>query len=191
MSKRLGLLLAVLGLATFVLAGCGGGEGGAGGTQTITMSEFAFEPDSISIPAGEEVTLEFVNDGATTHEFLAGREVTEGDNGRPDGFEEDLFEGVDVTVEPSGARMGGEEGMEEMEATEMATEMATGMATDDEHAEDEHAGHGVGVVVEPGETASMTFTLPADRAGEWMIGCFEDNGTHYEQGMDGTLTVTE
>ena len=52
-------------------------------------------------------------------------------------------------------------------------------------------GHGLMVVSEPGQTVSVTFTLPDDAAGEWTMGCFEENGSHWTQGMQGTITVTE
>lgn len=41
--------------------------------------------------------------------------------------------------------------------------------------------------VEPGGFASVTFALPADRRGEWEIGCFVPG--HYEAGMKATLVV--
>lgn len=38
----------------------------------------------------------------------------------------------------------------------------------------------------------MTFTLPPSKAGTYTIACFETTGdkSHYEMGMEGTLTVT-
>lgn len=43
------------------------------------------------------------------------------------------------------------------------------------------------VTLYPGGSASLIFTVPADRTGEWEIGCLIPG--HYESGMRGTLTV--
>jgi len=55
-----------------------------------------------------------------------------------------------------------------------------------EYEEDEHA-----VKVEPGGTAILVFTVPKGWSGElvWEMGCFEDNGVHYEEGMKGQLII--
>jgi uncharacterized cupredoxin-like copper-binding protein len=55
-----------------------------------------------------------------------------------------------------------------------------------EYEEDEHA-----VVVKPGGKATIVFTVPEGWSGElvWEMGCFEDNGVHYEEGMKGQLTI--
>jgi uncharacterized cupredoxin-like copper-binding protein len=47
--------------------------------------------------------------------------------------------------------------------------------------------HGFEVELEPGGKATLTFTIPADRRGEWEIGCFVPG--HYEAGMKGVLIV--
>jgi len=72
-------------LATAFLAACGGGGGGdssggdsSGGSNdadiTVRMlgtsaQTFHFEPDSIELKAGVEVTLEFINESAQPHSF--------------------------------------------------------------------------------------------------------------------------
>lgn len=193
--RRTAILAAIAGL---ILAACGGSDGGGtvapGEPLTIRMTEYAFDPAAITIPAGEEVTLEFVNDGTLPHEFMAGHAVSE-DDGTPHGFDEDLFAGVDVTVEPASAQVM-DEGMDDMESTEHDDADASehddmGTETEmDDHADDE-MGHGFMILAQPGETVTITFTLPADRVGEWTMGCFEQNGSHWTQGMEGTITVTE
>ena len=46
------------------------------GTRTIQieMSDFAFSPSSITLRAGEKVTLTFKNVGTVEHEFMAGKD---------------------------------------------------------------------------------------------------------------------
>ncbi len=56
---------------------------------------------------------------------------------------------------------------------------------------DEHMDHtGFMVMSNTGSGVSfIEFTVPADRVGEWEMGCFEDDGAHYDDGMKGTLVV--
>lgn len=46
-------------------------------------------------------------------------------------------------------------------------------------------------VREPGQNATITFTRTSDSVGEWEIGCFEEEGAHWDDGMQGTLTVVD
>jgi plastocyanin len=73
MRIKLGILLAAL----LALAACNGGEGDEGGATgdastsiQTTATEFAFDPDTWTVPAGEPVTLELTNDGAIEHEWV-------------------------------------------------------------------------------------------------------------------------
>jgi uncharacterized cupredoxin-like copper-binding protein len=45
-----------------------GGDGGAA-TFSVTGTEFAFDPASLSVPADEEITVELVNGGTIEHDF--------------------------------------------------------------------------------------------------------------------------
>ncbi len=70
-------LAAVVVLAT-VLAACGG-QGGGATNLSVDMTDFAFNPDTYTVPAGAEVTLNLVNSGSVEHEFVimkAGYQVT-------------------------------------------------------------------------------------------------------------------
>ncbi len=37
--------------------------------------------------------------------------------------------------------------------------------------------------------ATITFTVTEDMVGVWEIGCFQDNGAHYDDGMRGTMVI--
>ena len=65
MKKSLFVLLFVM---VFVLSACGGG--GASTTINVTFAEFTFTPDTFSIPAGQEITVNAKNNGAVIHEFV-------------------------------------------------------------------------------------------------------------------------
>lgn len=59
--KVLLVFLAVL------LSACAGGQSAT--KVSVTMSEFAFEPASISVTAGKPVEITLVNEGAIEHDF--------------------------------------------------------------------------------------------------------------------------
>jgi uncharacterized cupredoxin-like copper-binding protein len=61
-------------------------------TIEILMDDYSFEPQKITIPAGEKVELKFTNSGDAVHEFMAGKKITENE----EGYKEDLFEGVEI-----------------------------------------------------------------------------------------------
>lgn len=65
---------------TLLAAACGGGAaaGPASTERTIevTLTEFKFSPNSITVAPGERVTFKFTNKGALEHEFMAGRGAT-------------------------------------------------------------------------------------------------------------------
>ncbi|MDX1600508.1 MAG: hypothetical protein R3191_03225 [Anaerolineales bacterium] len=77
----------------------------------------------------------------------------------------------------------GEEHEEEAEGEEHTEEEGEGMAM--------HMDHAGWMVMDAAGSAPtiIEFTVPEDRVGEWIMGCFEDDGTHFEDGMRGTLIV--
>ena len=69
---RAGLLALVLLLITaLALAGCGGGAsaGGSGGPITVKMSDFKFEPSTITVKAGQPVKVTIENVGIVRHDW--------------------------------------------------------------------------------------------------------------------------
>jgi uncharacterized cupredoxin-like copper-binding protein len=54
-------------LFALVLSACGGG---AQSQVTITMKEFVFEPNSITVEAGKPVEFTLMNNGAVEHDFV-------------------------------------------------------------------------------------------------------------------------
>jgi plastocyanin len=194
--KRLSALV-LLCVFVVLLTACGGSAASpdSSGELVIDLSEFAFDPDNIEIEAGQKVTFILNNSGEKEHEFMIGREVRIVDD-VPDGFEHDFFEGLDVHHSGGGMIMGLE--MDEM-AMDEEMAMEEGGETDemameegDEHEDDEMAHHGFMVMLPEGsDDGSISFTVTADKVGEWEIACFEDDGQHYEDGMKGKLVVTE
>jgi hypothetical protein len=63
----------------------------------------------------------------------------------------------------------------------------------DDHAEEAgegEAGHGGMVMLDTVQTSTVTLTIPEDRVGTWQIGCFQEDGAHWADGMQATLIVT-
>jgi nitrite reductase (NO-forming) len=71
---RLGAALFSIAL---VLGACGSddeptgtGDGGGGSAdQSITIADFTFDPDTLTVPSGEDVTIEVTNDDDVEHSF--------------------------------------------------------------------------------------------------------------------------
>lgn len=77
MNKKLYLLL--LGMMMLALAACGGGEEASNdadaGPELVRMTvkgfdTFDFDPETISVPAGSNVTITLDNEGALEHNWL-------------------------------------------------------------------------------------------------------------------------
>ena len=58
---------------------------------------------------------------------------------------------------------------------------------------DVHSGfmvmHNRALVRPSDQVTTITFTVPEDKVGEWELGCFQEQGLHYDDGMRGTLIV--
>jgi plastocyanin len=78
--------LAVVVMAVaLLLAGCGGGSAGSGqpaGSIKVSLTEFKFEPSTISAPSGK-VVFYLVNGGTTSHDMV----IRDSSNNRLDGSE--------------------------------------------------------------------------------------------------------
>lgn len=166
---------------TVVLIAAGIGHTAPAATK-VTLTDYKFGPDLITARAGQSVTIRLVN--ATSqkklHEFMVGRKVAKGKGGRPAGYERDLFDGVVIKASnvqgvwkwnKGGAQVSG------VRAKIESGDMAMG----------DH--DGFMIELQAGGTATLTFILPADRVGEWEIGCFSEAGDHYLKGMKGKFVV--
>lgn len=70
----------------FILAACGGASAPKT-SHSVTLTDFAYTPTQITVPAGEEITLDAANTGAVIHNFIimnlgtsAGTEYTSEDD---------------------------------------------------------------------------------------------------------------
>ncbi|NWG35601.1 MAG: cupredoxin domain-containing protein [Chloroflexi bacterium] len=77
-----------------ILAACGGG--GSSTTINVTMTDFHFEPMEFTVPAGEEITVNAVNNGAVEHEFVIFKLGTDAGEKFGDEDEENIYWEVEV-----------------------------------------------------------------------------------------------
>jgi uncharacterized cupredoxin-like copper-binding protein len=147
-----------------IMAACG-----AGSPQTasfdIDMAEYSYSPERLNLKVGQEVILNLSNSGQLAHEIMFGREMMKADN-RPAGYTEDMFEAGGVEPEVT---------QDEEHETEHEEEMHTGFI----------------VFLEPDATATIKFTVTQGMLGDWEMGCFEQDGVHYDAGMIGSVSVTQ
>jgi plastocyanin len=54
---------------TLVIAACGGGASQPAGSIKVTLTEYTFDPSTISVPAGKVVFF-LVNAGAVSHDII-------------------------------------------------------------------------------------------------------------------------
>jgi len=75
--------LAAAVVAVAILTGCGGsGSAQPAGSIKVTLTEFKFDPSTISAPSGK-VVFYLVNAGTTSHDMI----IRDGSNNRVDGSE--------------------------------------------------------------------------------------------------------
>ena len=61
--------IALLGTLLALLVGsCGAGKPST--DINVTMTDFAFTPNAFTVPAGQEITLNVINNGAVVHNFV-------------------------------------------------------------------------------------------------------------------------
>lgn len=131
----------------------------------ILMGEMFFQVEGqeknapIVLEAGHTYELVFKNVGTVLHEAKFGKDLKTDDQGNPTGYNENLFEDVEVKIK--GDMAGGEfeieaEGLEEID-------------------------------ISPGDVLKVVVTIPEEKKGEWEIGCFVPG--HYQAGMHAPLII--
>jgi len=210
------LFLSLFIALSFLIAACGGPSGAtpdeSGELVILQIDEeggMRFEPGEVVLTAGDKVRIILENRGDKNHEFMIGRNVIRIEDGAANGFEVDFFEGIEdmvsvdlgegamLTIDGETVGMGGTDMAMEGDSADMGEDEA-GMEGDmamgqEEEQMDEGMDHmGFMVMNNVGSgTTVIEFTVPDDRVGEWEMGCFEDDGAHYDDGMRGSLTVVE
>ncbi len=204
------LFVTLLPALALLLTACGGSQAPAGPVEvTIELSEFQFTPSKLELRVGQQVTLHLKNVGEKDHELMIGKDVKI-TNGLANGFETDFFASIQDSMQMSGTgamfmnggvTLAGDMGdMNMNEGGDSGGDMAMSDSGGEEHndggADAEHGGndHTGFMVMLPasGETpaeATLTFTVTEDMVGTWEMGCFQEDGQHYDDGMVGKIVV--
>ncbi|MEJ2555396.1 MAG: hypothetical protein P8186_04020, partial [Anaerolineae bacterium] len=91
-------------------------------------------------------------------------------------------------AQPEGMSMEGMQMQEEGQMQEGARIVLEGAHAEGMEMEmDEH--HGGMVMLDPGRESTLTMTIPEDKVGTWVFGCFQEDGLHFDDGMRGLLIV--
>ncbi len=53
-----------------ILSACGGSSGAASTSIQVTMTDFAFTPNTFTVPAGKQISFSATNNGAVAHSFV-------------------------------------------------------------------------------------------------------------------------
>lgn len=162
-------------------------------TYTILMTDYEYSPDHMVWRVGDRVTITLIEKSEARppkpHEFMVGRvsrtEKTAFGIRQEDGFETPFFSGVTINLEagaglqmlmPGNAVLTGLAPMKLMSPVPM-----DGM---------EHMEEMTGFMPVVGAKGHLTFsfTVP-DKPGEWIYGCFQQDGQHFLNGMKGKISI--
>lgn len=142
-----GVLLVALAASLFlVFDGRSDGRPDSDGVLEVVVEGFAFEPERLTLPAGQPVTLVIENRNGFIHHLTVGRSVVE-EGGLAVGFEEDLFAGISAVADPP--------------RSWLPPTATVGTVT---------------LNLPARSVVTYRFTLPEDRVGTWQIGCFVGRG---------------
>ena len=138
---------------------------------TLAMGEFALQPSTLYLKAGERVELVIQNRGAVEYEWSAGRGLI--DIPYEMGFRTDLLAVLKPRVSGQGYDL------ERLMTTNLDTEEGVEGETVNRVSQE--------VDVEPGGQVVLDFTVPQDAKGMWRMGCFLPG--QYESGMYGAILI--
>ena len=159
------LFVFVILLLGILLAACSGSNKPA--EYRLEMTEYAFTPASLDLKVGQTAAITLVNNGQLAHEVMFGRDVKKVNN-RPAGYQTDLFA---------------------LAGAAPKVEVLSGNVTAEG---DPNSGMDNFMLTLPktGDSAKITFTVTEAMLGDWELGCFAQDGVHYDAGMKGKLTVS-
>lgn len=162
--RRLGLVLAVIAALVLVVTGVmlasdDAAAPDSGGRLAFALEDYGLDPSEAVLPVGEPLVLVFVNRSDFTH-HLAFARVAEGGGEPAAAGDADLLLGLDAEVDPASAWI---------DPTPSVDHVTLDVAA--------------------GSTVTLEVTLPADRVGEWEVGCFVGARCTSPNQVAGTLRV--
>ena len=132
------------------------------------MTEYSFTPASLDLKVGQTAAITLVNNGQLAHEVMFGRDVKK------------------VKTAPPGTRPI----YIALAGATPKVEVLSGNVTAEG---DPTSGTENFMLTFPknGDSVKITFTVNEAMAGDWELGCFAQDGVHYDAGMKGKLTITK
>jgi hypothetical protein len=129
------------------------------GELAIELTGYHIDPETLILPAGEDVTLVLTNTGTFTHNVAIGRDpVLDGES--VVGFEEDLLARSASAARPGNA---------------LITPVDPSLPTT--------------VSVAPESTVEVEVRVPEELVGDWQLGCFQGSGCEARIDQPATLRV--
>jgi hypothetical protein len=137
-------------------------------SHKITIAEHAISPDRIDIKVGQQVTFIFENKSQVDHELRFGQQVVINGN-HPAGYEVDFFvnAGEEPKLSPGRENLAGAQPVDRTDSGAYVINLTPAKPT-----------------------AALTFFVTDEMVGEWEIGCFAQEGTHYIEDTAAKLVVT-
>jgi len=180
--RDLRIAVAIVGLV-FLAIGCSGEPAtpDEDGILTVTMDDTKFTPAEIDLKVGEPVRL-ILHNKSETHDlgFRIGS-VPTSQAGSVNGFTEDFFEGVEVTVTGPAKLITVGEAILTREGDGAVEESGVGNTNGDP---------GFTVLKGPSSEATVIeFVVPDKWEMEWEFASFRDGGNSYDGGLRGVLKV--
>ena len=84
-----------------VLAASACAKSGPSTTLSFTMTDFTFEPNEFTVPAGEEITLHVTHHGTMEHSFIIMKYATEAGDTFDDADQVNVFWEIDLQPDDS------------------------------------------------------------------------------------------
>ncbi len=70
MKKQTLLILLSLAIVTLIMAGCNSTSTLPATNHSLTLTDYEFTPSTLTVPAGEEITLKLVNESTVNHQWV-------------------------------------------------------------------------------------------------------------------------
>lgn len=162
-------------------------------TYTILMTDYEYSPDRMVWRVGDRVTITLIEKSEARpqkpHEFMVGRtprtEETVFGIHQEDGFETPFFSGVTIEVMSGSGLQMLMPGNATLTGLAPMKVMSPGPMEEMEEMEEM-----TGFMPVIGAQGRLTFSfIVPDKPGEWIYGCFQQDGQHFLNGMRGTITI--
>lgn len=161
------------------------------GRYIISMTDYNFAPDQMTWRVGQTVTITLINNSPVQpgkqHEFMVGRTPIKEDTvfgkAQRDGFVNPFFNSVTIRLENGRGLMMLAQGSARLTGVDPMKLLAPDMGGMQMMQMSDFMS-----VLMPGGQLTFSFTVP-NKPGSWTYACFQQDGQHYLNGMQGVVNV--